>query len=144
MKAERKRVRFLKKLVVVLEEGTPKATAINVVGHLMASAGFYAEGLIGEEVVDLSGQRHLGLPKYPFVCLAAEQESLQEIVRKGKSMNIVVVDFPRQALDILTDEELVADVSGREASSLEYWGVALYGKRGEVASLTGAMRLYRG
>ena len=75
--------------------------------------------------------------------LAADSREIKNIVRAAKMTDLTVVDFPRQALTIWTDQELVKDIAQSHDEALEYLGVALYGNPETISRLTSNLKLWR-
>jgi len=134
---------FDQKITIVFQEALPTTTAMIVLGHLMTSLGHHAADIMGRPMIDRNGITHLALPKYPIVLLQASFEAIRTLTNRAKAERILAIDFPRQAIDFWTDEELVRDIAGREEHQLEYLAVGLCAAPHRINALTGSLRLYR-
>jgi hypothetical protein len=136
-------IKFDQKIVIVLEETLPATTALIVVAHTMTSLGYHASNIMGCGMIDQSGNTHLALPKYPVVVLQANPEAIRVLANRAKAEQILVVDFPRQAIDLWTDEELVRDITSRKEHELEYLAIGMCAAPHSINALTGGLKLYR-
>ena len=109
----------------------------------MMSLGKHATDLTGQHTTDRSGNVHLSLAKYPVVILRAAPAVIKDLVKKAKSKSVLVVDFPRQALDLWTDAELACYLEGCTEEEIDFWGAAIYATPRVVSRHTGSMGLFR-
>jgi hypothetical protein len=136
-------IHFDRKIVVVLDENTPRESVLSIVAHILMSLGFYAKDAMGEEIKDKSGTVHSSLSKYPMVILSASSERINSILSATKEQRILTVDFPKLALDIWIDEELVATMSLYDTNEIDCWGIAIYGSPKSITKLTGDLKLFK-
>lgn len=114
-----------------------------MLAHLMLSLGKHAEELIGHQMIDRTGDVHLGLSEYPVVLLEAKTEDLGRVVKRAKQDGALIVDFPRSALDYWTNAELANDLQGKVSEEIEYLGLAICATPQIVNRHTGSLRLLR-
>jgi hypothetical protein len=134
---------FDRKIAIVLDENMTATTAIVVAAHLALSLGKHADDLMGEQITDRSANVHLSLAKYPVVLLRASPPVLKDFVKEAKAEGVLVVDFPRSALDLWTDAELASDLQRRTEEEIDFWGAAIYAIPQIVNRHTGSMALFR-
>ena len=57
-----------KKIVLVLNSKLEMGVALNVAGHLSVALGYHATDHMGrDQLVDASGDMHLGISRYPII-----------------------------------------------------------------------------
>ena len=135
-----------KKIVGILASNVEPAVALNVIGHLAISIGKYSDKeIMGKPVItDKTGINHLGISQFPFIITKVKAGKLKNAIELAKqNPDLIVADYPRDMLDTRTDEELVASISAKENSQLEYLGAIIYGNTEDVDSITGKYQLWR-
>ena len=81
---------------------------------------------------------------HPIPVLKADAERLRELREAAAARDGVAVhDINQVARTSRTYEQYLATMSGTKEEDLEYTGLAIYGPRSAVDSLTGALALYR-
>jgi hypothetical protein len=135
-----------KKIVAVVSNELEPGLALNVVGHLAASLGAFAEGpLMGQDpLTDASGVEHRGVAQYPFIVLKAKPGHVRKTVEAARDLpDVFMADYPRQMLTTATDEELVQELGQAAEPDLEYLGLLLFGPAWDVDPLTKKFSLWR-
>ncbi|GAA1599159.1 hypothetical protein GCM10009789_61540 [Kribbella sancticallisti] len=132
------------KMVVVLDPNVPVGVALNAAALLGVGLGSQLPDLIGEGTPDGSGGLHPGICVHPIPILKADAARLRELRAAAASRDgIEVHDINQVARTSRTYEQYLATMSGTKEEDLEYVGLAIYGPRTAVNSLTGALALYR-
>jgi len=92
-----------------------------------------------------TGVYHMGICKYPIVVLKGSgQSAMRRVLAEARlAPGVAVADFPREMLDTYTDEEMVAAVSQRRESELEYLAIAILAPGDELKHLTKELKLWR-
>ncbi len=129
------------KCVMVLEEGLSSGLAVNTAGVLAFTLGRELGGIVGPSVVDGSGESHLGITTVPIPILRAGEEEIRAIRAKAGEADLLVVDFTDAAQTSKTYEQYTRKMAAVASEDLRYLGVALYGDRKAVNSLTGSLPL---
>lgn len=135
-----------KKCVVVVDQNLPLGIITNTAAVLGATLGRQCPELIGEDVVDASQCRHMGIITIPIPVLKCGGEKLRELREKlyeEEYENLVVADFSDVAQGCKTYDEYTEKVSGVSEEGHRYFGIAICGDRKAVNSLTGSMPLLR-
>ena len=132
-----------KKITAIISDKLPVGLALNALGHLAFSAGRYgSDGMMGQEVIiDANNTSHIGLSKYPFIVLKADEEEIRSIIAKAKEKNIFTADYSQEMFDTGPDEDLVNALS--KAKDIRYHAALLIGNSKEIKELTGHLKLYR-
>lgn len=135
-----------KKIVGIVASNVEPEVALNVIGHLAISIGKYSnEEIMGKPIIkDKTGIEHLGISQFPFIITKVKSGKLKNAIDLAKqNPNLLVADYPRDMLDIRTDDELVNLISSKENNKLEYLGAIIYGDTKDVNEITGKYQLWR-
>ena len=133
------------KCVMVISESLPVGLAVNAAGVLAATLGRRVESLVGEDVVDGSGEKHAGLVRIPIPVLKADEEAIKSVRTRAVGLEglLLVVDLTETAQSSKTYEEYEERMARAQGDGLGYLGVALYGEKRSVNKLTGNLPLLR-
>lgn len=136
------------KIVTVLSSELDAGTALNVVGHLGACLGAFADDrdrLMGRPtLVDASGVAHRGVAQHPFIVLKAKPVQVRKTVELARDEpELFLADYPREMLTTADDDELHAALLTAEEADLEYLGALLYGPADAVDPLCRRFSLWR-
>ncbi len=134
-----------KKITAIISDKLPVGMALNALGHLAFSAGRYSDqSLMGQEkILDADGATHIGISKYPFIVLKANEDDIKNIVKKAKEKNIFIVDYLQEMFDTGHDDELIVAISKAKEPEIKYHAAVLIGDSSEIKLLTGHLKLYR-
>lgn len=127
------------KLVLVIDNTLEIGLAANTAAVLTMSVGAKHPELIGEDLVDGSGQPHLGITSIPIPVLAADSQKLTELVQKLEGTDVELVSFSRIAQSIHSYDEYAKKLKSTPGEEVEYSGIALYGPVKAVNSLIGSL-----
>jgi hypothetical protein len=132
------------KMVVVIATEAPVGVALNTAALLGVALGHHHEDVVGPDTEDASGNPHTGMCAHPIPVLRAAPGQLHELRAQAAARDGVTVhDMNQIAQRARTYEQMSATLSGTKAEDVEYLGVAVFGPRAAVDSLTGALALYR-
>ncbi|MFZ2226710.1 MAG: DUF2000 domain-containing protein [Candidatus Moraniibacteriota bacterium] len=135
-----------KKIVAVLAEKLEMGVALNVIGHLAVSIGAYADkDIMGQEIIpDASGNKHIGISRYPFIITKANKSKIRQAISEARNNpQIFFVDYPSEMLSTGHDDELVQAIGEKEEVDIEYLGAVFYGTTEEVKKITGKFSLWK-
>lgn len=133
------------KMVVVIAAEAPVGVALNTAALLGVGLGHHHhDNVVGSDTADASGELHSGMCAHPIPVLRASAEQLHELRTQAAARDGVTVhDMHQIAQQARTYDQMSTTLSGTKPEDIEYLGVALYGARPVVDSLTGALSLYR-
>lgn len=134
------------KSVIVVDRELPLGLMVNAAAVLSVTLGHTIKDILGADVVDASGERHLGLTKLPLPILMGTREKIAAIRQKAAIEDyatLVVVDFSEPAQTARTYDDYVHSIAQVPATELHYLGIALYGESKQVSKLTGNLSLLR-
>jgi hypothetical protein len=132
------------KCVIVIDEQLPLPMAVNASSVLGVTLGHRIERIIGPDVVDGSGNVHLGFVRIPIPILKASAAALKELWRQAKSMpTVLVVDLTETGQKARTYPDYQAGLASTSGEDLSYVALALYGSRKSINRLTGNLPLLK-
>jgi hypothetical protein len=129
------------KCVLVLADGLDSGVAANVAAVLGVTLGARLP-LVGPDSPDASGEPHLGLTKATIPLLSAPPERLPELRRRARAKGLGVADFT-EAAQRRTYPEYQRELAAAPTDEHRYLGLALYGPKRDVNSVSGSLRLFR-
>ncbi len=134
-----------KKIVLVLNAKLETGVALNVAGHLSVALGYHATDHMGRDcLIDASGERHLGISKYPIIITKVKGGKLKTSMHKAKlQKDLLVVDYPSTMYETGHDDELAEALSKQDADELEYYGYIMYGNVESIDSISGKFSLWK-
>jgi hypothetical protein len=132
------------KCVIVIEGSLPLRIMLNTAAALGVSLGATLANILGPDAIDGSDQRHVGLIQMALPILMATRSTLQAIRETAPSMpDLLLIDFSRDAQMSKTRDEYLQAIRTRHSSDIHYLGLALYGDKRRVSSMTGNLPLMR-
>lgn len=132
------------KCVMIINEELPLGLIANTAAVLSLTIGRTVESIIGPDIYDASGGKHVGITNTPIPILKSNAEEIRQLREKAVALNhLLVVDFCDAAQTTKTYEEYTNKIGSFQASELSYLGIAIYGSKKKVNKLTGNMPLLR-
>lgn len=132
------------KCVMIIDENLPLGLISNTAAVMGVSLGKLFPGLVGDDVYDQSGQRHLGIVGIPIPVLKGDENRLADLRAKlyqEEFKDLTVIDFSDTAQGCKTYDEFTGKMAS--ASDSRYFGLAICGNKKQVNQLTGNMPLLR-
>lgn len=134
------------KCVIVLDETLPLGLLCNTAAILGVTLGRQVPSLVGRDVTDGNGTRHLGITELPIPILRAPTEALRTLrarLRQPEFQGLTAVDFSELAQSCRTYEEYCRRMAGTPEAELRYLGLGIQGGTRLVNRLTGSLPLLR-
>jgi hypothetical protein len=128
-----------RKLVIVVDRDLAPGFAANTTAVLALTVGAKHPELIGADLIDASGQEHLGITTLPIPVLAATQDAMREAMKLASGYEIEIVSFTSLAQGIHTYEEYATAIKAAPSESLSFTGIAFYGAKKSINSITGSL-----
>ena len=132
------------KCVMVIDENLPSGIVANTAAIMGITLGKQRREIVGADVYDRTGNRHLGIIEFPVPILKGNADVIKAIREKlyePEFSDLTVVDFSDLAQGCKTYNEFIEkDISETE---LNYFGIAICGAKKKVNRLTGSMALLR-
>lgn len=133
-----------KKYVIVVHSELTAGLAANTAAVLSSTVGRLVEGIIGPDLHDRSGERHLGITTIPIAVLKADGDRIRHIRAKAALSNhLILVDFSDVAQVCKHYDDYLEKLAATPSEDLKYLGIALFGDSKEVTRLTGNLALMR-
>lgn len=134
------------KCVMVIDENLPLGMIANTAAIMGITLGKKMPEVVGIDITDQSGSRHLGIIEFPVPILRGSPEIIRQIrerLYQPDFQELTVVDFSDLAQGCKTYDEFVEKMGRVPESALRYLGVAICGAKKKVNQLTGSMPLLR-
>ena len=132
------------KCVMVIDEALPLGMIANTAAIMGITLGKQMPEVVGTEVRDKTGNRHLGIIEFPVPILKGTKElikSIREKLYETEFSDLTVVDFSDLAQSCKTYEEFINKMKEVSEEELHYFGIAICGNKKKVNKLTGSMAL---
>ena len=131
---------------MVIDEKLPAGMIANTAAILGITLGKELPGMVGAEVTDQSGSKHLGIIEFPVPILQGSPQIIRRIrerLRQPDFQDLTAVDFSDLARSCKTYEEFTEKMGRVPESDLRYLGIAICGAKKKVNRLTGSIPLLR-
>jgi len=134
------------KCVMVIDGELSAGLIANTAAVLGLTLGRSIEGIIGPDVLDKSGNLHVGITTMPIPILRGTKSSLKTLMEKilsDRDKDLFVVDFSDAAQTTTDYESYTRKIASHNSDDLGYLGIALFGDKRKVNRLTGSLPLLR-
>ncbi len=134
-----------KKCVLILDETMPPGILANTAAVLSASLGKLCPEMIGCDLPDRSGYMHRGITTIAMPILKGNPSLLRRMRRQLTEFepDLLVVDLISATRTTKSYEEYAVVLKQSSDEEVEYLGLALYGDKKTITSLTGSLGLLR-
>lgn len=134
------------KCVMVIDENLPLGIIANTAAIMGITLGKKMPEVVGSDVVDKTGNEHLGIIEFPVPILKGNIDSIKAIREKlyePDFSDLTVVDFSDLAQSCKTYDEFIGKMGTVAETDLNYFGIAICGTKKKINKLTGSMGLLR-
>ena len=134
------------KCVIVVDENLPLGIIANTAAILGITMGMKMPDVVGNDVLDLEGNAHIGIIQFPVPILKGNTEILKKLrtrLFEPQFSELTVVDFSDLAQGCKTYNEFIGKIANTSESRLNYIGIAVCGNKKQINKLTGSMPLLR-
>ena len=131
---------------MVIDEELPVGIIANTAAILGVTMGKQMPETVGSNVIDKTGNVHLGIVNLPIPILkgqAALLKALREKLYEPEFAEMTVVDFSDVAQGCKAYDEFIDKIAEVQEKELQYLGLAICGVKKKVNKLTGNMALLR-
>ena len=126
------------KCVMVIDESLPLGLIANTAAIMGITLGKAMPEVVGADVVEQSGGRHLGIIEFPVPILRGSPEIIKQIREKlyqPDFQDLTVVDFSDLAQGCKTYDAFIEKIGRVPEGTLQYLGIAICGAK-KVNKLT--------
>jgi hypothetical protein len=127
------------KLVLIIDNGLEIGLIANTAAVLALSVGARHPELIGADLLDGSGQIHIGITNITIPVLGADEAFLTNLAQRLAGTEIELVSFSKIAQSIHSYEEYSRVLNQTVGANILYSGLAIYGPKKAIDSLTGSL-----
>ena len=134
------------KCVMVIDENLPLGIIANTAAIMGITLGKKMPEVVGADVYDRTGNRHLGIIEFPVPILKGNADMIKTIREKLYEQDfpdLTIVDFTDLAQGCKTYDEFIEKMKEVPEIDLNYFGIAICGAKKKVNQLTGSMALLR-
>ena len=134
------------KCVIVVDENLPLGIIANTAAILGITMGMKMPDVVGNDVLDLEGNAHIGIIQFPVPILKGNTKILKKLrtrLFEPQFSELTVVDFSDLAQGCKTYNEFIGKMANTSESRLNYIGIAVCGNKKQINKLTGSMPLLR-
>ena len=134
------------KCVIVVDENLPLGIIANTAAILGITMGMKMPDVVGNDVLDVEGNAHMGIIQFPVPILKGNTEILKKLrtrLFEPQFSELTVVDFSDLAQGCKTYNEFIGKMANTSESRLNYIGIAVCGNKKQINKLTGSMPLLR-
>ena len=134
------------KCVMVIDEHLSLGLIANTAAIMGITLGKKMPEVVGSDVVDKTGNEHLGIIEFPVPILKGNVDSIKAIREKlyePDFSDLTVVDFSDLAQSCKTYDEFIGKMGTAAETDLNYFGIAICGTKKKINKLTGSMGLLR-
>ncbi len=134
------------KCVMIIDENMPVGIIANIAAILGLSLGMKNPDVVGKDVMDMNGNIHMGIIKFPVPILKGNHHTIKELRKKLFSEeydDLTVVDFSDLAQKCKTYNEYIDKMAVCPEDALSYIGIAMCGSRKKINKLTWNLPLLR-
>lgn len=131
---------------MVIDENLPLGMIANTAAIMGITLGKKIPEVIGVDVADYSGNKHLGITRIPVPILKGNPTLIKRLRQKlyqSEYKEMVVVDFSDVAQSCMTYDEFIGKIANVPESDIQYLGITLYDEKKLVNKLTGSLPLLR-
>ncbi|GFI61168.1 hypothetical protein IMSAG049_00325 [Clostridiales bacterium] len=132
------------KCIMIIDEMLPLGLIANTAAILGITIGEKMPEIVGGDITDKNGNRHLGIIEFPVTVLRGTAERIKELRQKlSNEEELLVVDFSDLAQSCKTYDEFREKMADASEDSLQYLGLAVCGPKKKINRFTGSMPLLR-
>jgi hypothetical protein len=121
---------------IIMDSTLSGGLLANAIAVIALTAGKRHPVLLGESLVDASGESHPGLIPTGIPMLCTDAETLKELRKAALEKGCDVVDFPVEGQQTKNYEEFLEATRNISSKEMKYLGIALIGPKKEINKLT--------
>ena len=127
------------KCVMIIDEQLPLGIIANTAAVMGITLGKSIPEVVGNDVYDKAGNKHLGIITFPIPILKGDIQKLYQ----SEFSDLIVVDFSDIAQVCKNYVEFISKMQSVTEAELNYIGIAICGTKKKINKLTGNMALLK-
>ncbi len=134
------------KCVMIIDEQLPLGMIANTAAVMGITLGKNIPEVVGNDVYDKTGNKHLGIITFPIPILKGDIQTIKAIRQKlyqSEFSDLIVVDFSDIAQACKNYIEFISKMQSVTEAELNYIGIAICGTKKKINKLTGNMALLK-
>lgn len=134
------------KCVMIIDEQLPLGMIANTAAVMGITLGKSIPEVVGNDVYDKAGNKHLGIITFPIPILKGDIQTIKAIRQKlyqSEFSDLIVVDFSDIAQVCKNYVEFISKMQSVTEAELNYIGIAICGTKKKINKLTGNMALLK-
>ena len=134
------------KCVMIIDEQLPLGIIANTAAVMGITLGKNIPEVVGNDVYDKTGNKHLGIITFPIPILKGDIQTIKAIRQKlyqSEFSDLIVVDFSDIAQACKNYIEFISKMQSVTEAELNYIGIAICGTKKKINKLTGNMALLK-
>ena len=134
------------KCVMIIDEQLSLGMIANTAAVMGITLGKSIPEVVGNDVYDKTGNKHLGIITFPIPILKGDIQTIKAIRQKlyqSEFSDLIVVDFSDIAQVCKNYVEFISKMQSVTEAELNYIGIAICGTKKKINKLTGNMALLK-
>ena len=134
------------KCVMIIDEQLSLGMIANTAAVMGITLGKSIPEVVGNDVYDKTGNKHLGIITFPIPILKGDIQTIKAIRQKlyqSEFSDLIVVDFSYIAQVCKNYVEFISKMQSVTEAELNYIGIAICGTKKKINKLTGNMALLK-
>jgi len=131
------------KCVMIINPNLPLGLIANTSVILGIALGDNIKDIRGKDLVDLEGNKHIGVVHIPVPILQSTPKEIKEIYKKAEEKELFVADFIDVAQKCKTYNEYIDTLPKTSIDEIGFLGIIIYGNKKIINKLTGNLPLLR-
>ena len=131
------------KCVMIINPNLPLGLIANTSVILGIALGDNIKDIRGKDLVDLEGNKHIGVVHIPVSILQSTPKEIKEIYKKAEEKELFVADFIDVAQKCKTYNEYIDTLPKTSIDEIGFLGIIIYGNKKIINKLTGNLPLLR-
>lgn len=128
---------------IIMNSSLSGGLLANAIAVIALTAGRRHPVLLGEPLIDASGEAHPGLIPTGIPMLCTTQDDLQALRKAALEKGCDVIDFPVEGQKTKNYEEFLAITKDIPSEDMNYLGIALVGAKNKISKLTGKCEMIK-
>ncbi|MFW2490795.1 DUF2000 domain-containing protein [Clostridium chromiireducens] len=128
---------------IIMDSSLSGGLLANAIAVIALTAGRRHPVLLGEPLIDASGEAHPGLIPTGIPMLCTTQDDLKSLRKAALEKGCDVIDFPVEGQKTKNYEEFLAITKDIPSEDMNYLGIALVGAKNKISKLTGKCEMIK-